>query len=519
MEARQRVLAEEFVQSAATRGLVLSTTDEALSAILTFLEKFHVSLALDQSLGPQPSGTVDPAELEQSSLLTVAVADFLQSTISKGGSSADVIEETLEGFVLQNTLLLRDISIADRRFKKLRVFCDSNLLFRALGYQGSAEQTATVELISLLHKSGASVEAFESTIREMRRILAVYEGRISTPSGRLSLYPSEMTRYFLTGEFTSSDIHSESALLEKHLRDLDVLVRDLPPHEISLTADEAGLAKRLAEKPGEENVPRVVHDVDCVASILTIRRGRVTDSWDEAGAVFVTTSGLTVRNTCEWYLEQGIGGLPPIMNYLLLSNIAWLKQPASSTKLKLHELVALCVAALRPPRAVWDKFLGHLRKLEASGELSSDEVTAIVASSFTDVVLAEEYPDEDVDSSSVAEVIERVKAKYKEEAGQSEVERLRLEQSLTRRARDLSRGFCWAVFVCLGLSLLYGTISSILSAVTGSAPTVVALVLAVIPLGVVGLLSLLWGFDLNSWRAELEERVASRLQGWLSDGA
>ncbi|MCA1601636.1 MAG: hypothetical protein LC776_08335 [Acidobacteria bacterium] len=169
VEEDQRVLAEALRDAGERRGLTIDTTEDALAMILQFLDSHHVSWAINgvQTIGsPLESNSEDEPEHSRSMRLTAA---FLQETVLGDGPLVPVIQEMLEGFVLQNTLLLKDISTAGRRFKGLRVFFDSGLLFGALGYRGAATATATTELIALLRDTGASTEAFGTTISEMRR--------------------------------------------------------------------------------------------------------------------------------------------------------------------------------------------------------------------------------------------------------------------------------------------------------------------------------------------------------------
>ncbi len=63
--------------------------------------------------------------------------------------------------------------------------------------------------------------------------------------------------------------------------------------------------------------------------------------------------------------------------------------------LKLHELVALCAAALRPSREIWEAFVRELRKLEASGQITSDESVAIIVSELSDIRLGELQDEEE----------------------------------------------------------------------------------------------------------------------------
>jgi predicted transcriptional regulator len=204
VEARQRRLAAALQAFCVARNVRVSSTEDALALVLRFLEQHHVALALDRPVAEQASFVPDSEDDPETDRdrTTIATAAFLQETILTGGELADVLQEMLAGFVLQNALLLKDISTAARRFNNLRVFFDSGLLFAALGLHGPAMEVATKELIGLLGDTGASANVFEPTIREMDQILALYEERLGTHQGRQSLRPTDLTRYLLTNHFS-----------------------------------------------------------------------------------------------------------------------------------------------------------------------------------------------------------------------------------------------------------------------------------------------------------------------------
>ena len=524
VEERQQRLAAQLSEYAMQRDLNLPTTEDALAAILGFIERNHVPLAL-----AEPPADLDTSRSQGAGVvarMNVVVAGFLHEQILAEGDSASIIQEMLEGFVLQNALFLRDIAEARRRFDRLETYLDTRLLMGALGFRGQAEELATREALSLLREAGATLAVFEPTIRELRRILAVYEHNLGTAEGRLSLRPGDLTRHFLTSHYSPSEVAQQSALAERNLQRLGINIRSLPRHDPDFTLDEAALSEKLTSARGGEDEPRVVHDVECIAAVLTLRAGKEWDSYERARAVFVTTSGLLVRNAFAWYEEQGGRGIPPIIHHLNLSNLAWLKRPASASKLKLHELVALCASALRPTRQVWESFLRHLRVLLASGELSSDEATAIVVSALTERVLAEEASDEDVDAETVSEVIDRVKASYAADADRriaeaqvaselSEKQALELRTSIEGRSRQLSSAACSLLSLILFLLLVAGLVTTILSMIQGHSPSPVGIAFASL-FAISGLLSVLWGFNLKGWRQSLEERFSRTLRVWLS---
>ncbi len=506
VEERQLQLASALRDSARMERLHLENDEEALALILCFLERYHVNLALDES--PPVKGL----ETDETSAQEIATALFLQDVVAENDELAAVLTEMLEGYVLQNTLLLKDVGAATRQFKDLRVIFDSPLLFSVLGMHGPAEETATLELCALLRDTGAVLEVFEQTIAEMRSILSALEEKIGTTEGRLQLRPSPLTRHLISKHYTPSDVRQISGLLETKLRSLRLNIRELPDRVAEYTLDEAALARELADEPGHERAPRVLHDVDCIAGVLTYRKGRDAGSLDSAGAVFVSPGGLTVKNGREWYFEQGGRGYPPIIHVLALSNYAWLKRPASASKLKVHELMALCSAALRPTLGTWRRFLDHLKRLEADGELSSEEITAIVASDLTENALAERGIDEDSDAQSLSEVVDRVKAEYKANTDAARSEAAELRQGVHKRAERLAAIITWAVVLLLGASFLVGAGISLF----GGSPSIPIVIVALAPLAIFGLLSLWNGFQLRDWRRRAQDRLTTRLEAWVT---
>lgn len=416
VEREQGQVAAALRLFAAARRRPIDSNEEALSLLLCFLADNEIAMLLDAE------APVDGAEhVSLSTKDTRLVARFINDVCLPHAELGACLRGVVEGLVLQNALLLRDIATAPRKFMDLRVYLDTGLLLRALGFEGEAANVAAREGLELLQATNARLAVFDKTVDEIRRILTVYENKLGTAEGRkvLRLRPREVARYFLTKHYSPADVRQASALLESNLAQLAIERRATPARDARYTRDEADLAERLkrpdagATDPVE---PRVQHDIDCVAAILTLRGTRTPESLDDSRAVFVTTSGSVVHTVNDWWRAGGEAGLSPIIHYIALSNAAWLKKPNAATDLKLRELVALCAAALRPSPPIWDRFLGHLRRLEASGELSTDEAVAVTASGLTDKLLSEVEDEDGLDAGTLNEVVERVKASYRAEA-------------------------------------------------------------------------------------------------------
>jgi hypothetical protein len=338
--------------------------------------------------------------------------------------------------------LLKDVRSPSRTFSNLTVYFDSGFLLALLGWKGNAIKLANREILDLLKATNARCAVFDKTVWEMKRILGFYEFHLATSTERARLWQNAITRHVLLSGLDPSDIKQAIGLLEYRLaKEFGVDVVQTPNRVPKYTLDEADLAERLKRIGDTGDEPRIVHDVDCVAAVLTIRKGIQPVQFDKARAVFATGNVKVLRTVNDWFKDSGENGISPIVHQLTLSNIAWLKRPETGSKLKLHELVALCAAALRPTRKTWERFLKHLRHLESTGELSSDESVSIVASSLSDSVLVEmEDREEDIDAESLTEVVERVKDGYRQEAEKKIIDITRQkEQSDSKQLSTVNR--------------------------------------------------------------------------------
>ena len=109
-----------------------------------------------------------------------------------------------------------------------------------------------------------------------------------------------------------------------------------------------------------------------------------------------------------------------MVRHLTLSTAAWLKKPAAASNVKLNELIASCAVALQPSARRWQALKDNLAKLTQTGELSSEEMVAVmvavVAYELTEARLLECDDAEYEDLSTVTEIVEAVKKEIRAES-------------------------------------------------------------------------------------------------------
>ena len=410
----QQALGAALVEYANRNSFSFDSPASALEALANFVSDNKVHLVLDQRFRDSP--------LDRSSAsrkLIRLLARFVTERCLQPSQIQSAFQALIEGIILYDTVLLTELPRAAERFHDLTVVLDSPILFSAIGLYGTANGLAATEGIAMLRESGARSIAFRPTVHEMRGILAVYEQRVATTEGRLGLRPGPLSHHVLTSRLSPADLRVISATLEGRIQDVGVKIRDVPPRQHRYTLGEGELAAKLLDDDQDDTTqPRIRHDVDCIAGVLTLRTGRTSTSVERAGAIFCTSSGRVIRSVQEWYSAEGQDGIPPIIHQEALTSIAWLKAPAAS-RLKVHELAAVCAAAMRPTTQTWAKFVDTLRRLQSEGTITDDETVAIVVSELTEPLLARLDDDGDPDSDSIGEVVERVLDGYRTEASRA----------------------------------------------------------------------------------------------------
>ena len=402
LERTHRVLASHLRVFASTRGVEIATDDDALAALTEFLDANHIGIVLGQAPDVERLGRRPPFER--------AIAAFVANVIEEGGSSYVALEGVVQGLIVQNALLLRDVPTTKRHLDGLTVYFDTGVLLRALGYAGLVEQQVTSESLGLIRAAGARICAFERTVNEVETILRVYERRLGSQEGVRSLHPTAVTYHFLSAKTSPSDIRQMIALLRNSLSKLGVRIRDFPLHVAKHTEDEKALSDVLKDpaRPSSDEDPRVWHDVHAIAAVMTLRAGaRPKQVWN-AKYVFVSGSSQTVSNAARWYRETYPSGVEPIVHFRSVTNTAWLVRSADASQVPMHELAAVCQAVLRPSADVWSRFVAGLGEMVSSGEVSDDESIAMLANEFTHVQLADFDPDSDMEASTIREIVDRV---------------------------------------------------------------------------------------------------------------
>ncbi len=404
--------------------------DQSKDLLLQFFDANTMQVLLDSSL------SVEAADVSNSRAVS-AVAKFVTSTIHQETADANALQDVLEGLVVQDALTLERISFPDRPFRRLRIYFDTTFLLSLFGFEGRPAELLAAESVRILKEAGASLFVFSATLEEIRGILRLYAEKLLTSEGRMSLRPTAMTRHVLSTHMTSSDMRERIACLEDDISKW-ARVEPFPRTDRRFNIDHTGLSEVLRHHLGEIDDPRVVHDVGCIAAVVTLRGAQHPSRVEEVNAIFATNTVKVVRNVTSWFQQEYPREFSPAVGVSDLVREAWKRKPQIGRNLPRAQMAAVCAAAVRPSREVWECFQNHLRRMADEGKISTDGQAAILASELTDQLLSDTFYDHDPDASSVLEALDRVKRDAEQELAKQYESKLDAEREARRDAENMA---------------------------------------------------------------------------------
>lgn len=414
---RQHNALVQKMQEFADKRYGTSLTPEASEDILLSHIRMHDMELLECIVAGEPLAEVELGIGRKQSYIAQA---FVRHIYENDPECSKYLDAIVKGHMLANALILPDLGNVRRRFRYTSVYFDTPLILRVLGYEGHARQAACKELFDLLKEVGAHVCCFRHTVNEVHSVL--YACKMALAEADSTRVPYGATfHHFSRLRFTPADLELEMAMLEKNIEKLGVRIEEKPEYIAEYQVDESGLEKSLGTlvnyPPGRERAR--MHDVDCLSAVFRLRKGQSYYRMEECRSLFVTPNSSVCQINTEFfvggnYINQG--SAPIAVTDHALTNILWLKRPASAPNLPRKYIIAECYAAMEPGDRLWYKYLDKVKQLKDRGDISEEEYyllreTQLARTELTDITMG----DEDVFvEGTPQEILERIRQSIRE---------------------------------------------------------------------------------------------------------
>jgi len=163
--------------------------------------------------------------------------------------------------------------------------------------------------------------------------------------------------------------------VEDDLEALGVAVHGKPDDYVKYGIDEKSFEVVLQRVVGYRNRSTLLNDLDSVAAIVRLRKGKHPLTLETSLATLLTD------NSSLRHAAQTLNGSRRQWDLVTLDTalgtLLWLKQPTLAPSLPLVRIAADCLSALTPSKAFWEDFIVEVDKQVSSGTISANDAVAL----------------------------------------------------------------------------------------------------------------------------------------------
>ncbi len=404
----------------------LANTDDAVNAVCGFLSEFNIPC-----LRAYLRGTTIPTVEGKQETNIVLVSDYVLHIQRSDPERFESFLIVVQGHMLANALLCPDLQNAPKTYKGVTFYFDTPLLVQRLGLEGEPKKRAVEELITLVGNLGGTVATFSHSHDELGRVLKGAADHVDAPNGRGAII-IEARR----NGTTKSDLLLLAGKIDELLADAGIEVKGTPRYIADFQIDEAAFEKVLEGEVTYFFNPRAKdYDINSVRSIYVLRANTTPASVEKCKAVLVSSNAAFSRAAFEYgKRHEESREVSSVITDFSLANMAWLKAPMGAPSIPTTELLAYSYAALQPSKALLDKYLTEIDKLQKQGKISERDHQLLRSSTIAQeelmrLTLGDEAA---LTEETVTETLRRVSSEIKKE----ESEKVRHEQEAHRRTQQ-----------------------------------------------------------------------------------
>jgi len=462
---------------------------------------------------------IDGLQIEPSERRKYLISKFISNAYKNDQISFESIVSFVRGAMLTETFYYSHPADIKSKMKRVQVFFDTQFLLRSIGYADSAFTVPCIELLEMLRGMSVKLKCFRQTYNEIHKILFA-AASILRLYGRLQPNkPGDVFDYFMTKNYSASDVELEISKLEENLNALGITVDETPRHTEAYEIDEKALSQEIIiEIPNQKEEYRN-HDIDCLSAIHRLRIGKPQKYLESCVAIFITTNAAIARASMRFFkAEYGISDAPVCMADQVFTTLIWLKAVKKAPDMPKDRLVANCYAATLPSEQLWEKYVDEADKLKQKGTIKEEDYAVLVHSlEARNRLMDLTFGVDDIVQGTLEQVLNSAKAIYvaevkeelevvKQRSRAQESKVLNIASKLGQTVRGLV--FYSLIVMWIGL-LLYGLLKT--SPDDLSLSKVISLESwAFLTLIGVTLLNLIFGYKLKDMCGRLSEYAGSK---------
>ena len=420
IEAKRCVAEEDIAQvieglkeySQSTSNPILED-DSAIAALTAFLAQFDITC-----LSAYERRTAIP---EQDAVRTrdiVLVSDYVRHQQESNRPMFERFMVLVKGHMLANALMCPDLDETVNSYSGVTFYLDTPLLVHWLGLESDQEKEAARELVDIVCNLGGQFAVFAHTLEELENVINGAARQIQDNDPVAPIAHEAMRR-----GVTEVGLRIEASQAETKLEEAGIVGELTPLYIPDFQIDEEELGNILDEKMrGYRTDMSRSHDINSVRSVYVVRGNIPARTLERAKAVLVTTNSGFAQAAWLYGKEHTASHhVSTVITDFSLANLAWLKTPMETEDIPITQILAYSYAALRPPDALWQKYIAEIDRLQEEGRISEDQHILLRSFELSNhelmhLTLGE---DEALKDETITQAVQRVTERFTKQADEA----------------------------------------------------------------------------------------------------
>lgn len=353
--------------------------NKAERIILSFIKTYDTDIIVDKLT----INEVDDMEVEKYLFYT-----FIKEIREKNLTQYEFLLKLCQGNLIKSFLFNEEITTPPRL--KSKIFLDSPILYRVLGYYGEYYLDEYNYLINLWKNQGYELYVFEHNLIEMEALLKRCIDAIEDPHFNYAKSPQIIQTFKELG-WDSIDIDNEIQNLQSRLNSVGIDIYYVDYNSFSeehiesqeqiktiITTTYSNNNSTFLEEIKSYGINKMI-DVDATSVVCSyaIRQNNKNDRISESQFFYVTNNSGLVSAIHEYNQKKYPKTVSPIIRDTLIGMIA-----CSSDMGKVHEIVekkiiSLCYTTYRPSRKVLETFTSQIESMKSENLISDEQYLAL----------------------------------------------------------------------------------------------------------------------------------------------
>jgi len=325
------------------------------------------------------------------STLHYHISQFILTEHDKESDLFLYINNIVKGLLLSRVIYgYTDLQYREK-FKDVCIYLDTALLLRVFGFKSYEENTSAAQFIEILRNDSVPIKCFNHNYTEIYKIIDAFKHNIHSPSSRYG----HTLEYFVELNYSAFDMDRVLLNLEDYFKEKNIEVVDTP----SLSSDGTGkithidfssalgvdeLKKHLSSTIQYRSDDALDNDVNSIAAIYTLRRGKQFKKIEQCKALFVTTNRKLTYCT-QTYVNNTDGIVPLLINDIELTTLLWLKNHKRFSDLPTLKLIEVARLSLEPTIQIRTEFIKKIEQFK-----NEPTVTDEMAASYRQLIYNEQ---------------------------------------------------------------------------------------------------------------------------------